>query len=209
MQKITWGAPAALAAEKEIPLTLANRAGQLTVSQALATRRSQRQFASTRLPSEYVGQLCWAAQGITGPEDARTAPSAGGLYPIRIHVIDDGGVYAYEPRPHALRQTLAGDLRPKLQAACLDQDCIGDAPLTLAIAIDPEQLSPKYGIRAERYCLLEAGHVAQNVLLQATALGLAGVPVGAFHDAEVAILLQLPAGDFPVYLLPVGFPRDA
>jgi SagB-type dehydrogenase family enzyme len=74
--------------------------------------------------------------------------------------------------------------------------------------VDVARTASKYGSRAERYCLLEAGHVAQNVLLQATALGLAGVPVGAFDDRRVASTLALPPKLRPVYLVPVGFPEE-
>ncbi|HUY92845.1 MAG TPA: SagB/ThcOx family dehydrogenase [Pirellulales bacterium] len=207
--KKTCGASLTLAAGEEISLGLAQGGRQLTVSQALAMRRSTRQFALRRISSDFVGQLCWAAQGITGPEGVRTAPSAGALYPVSVFVVDRSGAYAYEPDRHVLRQTLAGDLRPKLQAACLDQECVGSAPLCLAVVVDPARLAPKYGIRAERYCLLEAGHVAENVLLQATALALAAVPVGAFNDGELANLLQLPEEVYPVYVLPVGYPREA
>lgn len=205
----TPGASATLPAGKEISLGLVKGGRQLTVSQALSSRRSTREFAPQRMPNDFVGQLCWAAQGVSGSEGVRTAPSAGALYPIGVFVVDASGVYAYEPDRHVLRQTLEGDLRPRLQAACLDQECVGAAPLCLAIVIDPAKLAPKYGLRAERYCLLEAGHVAENVLLQAEALALGAVPVGAFNDGELAVLLQLPDDIYPVYVLPVGYPRDA
>jgi SagB-type dehydrogenase family enzyme len=121
--------------------------------------------------------------------------------------VDESGVYEYEPGRHALHPTLASDLRAKLQAAALDQPCVGEAPLCLVISIDVGRTASKYGGRAERYCLLEAGHVAQNVLLQATALGLAGVPVGAFEDQRIAALLELPPNLRPVYLVPLGYPQ--
>jgi SagB-type dehydrogenase family enzyme len=153
-----------------------------------------------------VSQLCWAAQGITDAQEGkRTAPSAGALYPLCVLVVDRTGVYSYEPRPRALRQVIAGDLRGALQAAAHDQSCVGAAPLCLVLIMDVARTATRYGSRAERYCFLEAGHVAQNVLLQATALGLAGVPVGAFDDHKVATLLHLSAKLRPVYLLPVGY----
>ncbi len=65
----------------------------------------------------------------------------------------------------------------------------------------------KYGGRATRYVHIEVGHAAQNVLLQATASGLAAAPVGAFDDRGVKVLLALPREADPLYLLPVGRPR--
>jgi SagB-type dehydrogenase family enzyme len=194
--------------ERVIPLPPPTAEGGMALAEALASRRSRRAF-TTRAPSlGQVAQLCWAAQGITdAAEGYRTAPSAGALYPITVFVVDGNGVYEYEPGSHVLRRAVAGDLRGKLQAAALHQPCVGAAPLCLVITTDIARTASKYGSRAERYCLLEAGHVAQNVLLQATALGLAGVPVGAFEDRRVGAILGLPPNLRPVYLVPLGYPQ--
>jgi SagB-type dehydrogenase family enzyme len=183
--------------------------GGMSVAEALARRRSQREFADRALSLEHLSQLCWAAQGITDQDQGyRTAPSAGALYPVSVFLVDRDGVYEYEPRQHVLRQVTSGDPRKQLQAAALDQPCVGAARLCLVIAVDVARSASKYGRRAERYCLLEAGHVAQNILLQGTALGLGGVPVGAFDDRKVASILHLPQHLTPVYLLPLGFPPE-
>ncbi|MBI1902497.1 MAG: SagB/ThcOx family dehydrogenase [Planctomycetia bacterium] len=182
----------------------------LSVAAALSRRRSQREFSKRTVLMEQVAQLCWAGQGITDQEAAlRTAPSAGAIFPVDMFVVDATGVYQYAAQQHALRRILGGDVRSRLQAAALDQSCVGEAPLCLVVTVDVAKTASKYGDRAERYCLLEAGHVAQNVLLQATAMGLAGVPVGAFDDWKVAELVHLPKRLHPVYLLPVGYPAAA
>lgn len=192
---------------REAALPSPQTRGGMPLVEALASRRSQRAFLARPLSLEQVGQLCWAAQGITEPvEGLRTAPSAGGLFPVTLFVVHPNGVEEYRPRQHALQPVLAGDVRSRLQAAALDQPCVGQAPVCLVITVDYGRTASKYGGRAERYCLLEAGHVAQNVLLQATALGLASVPVGAFDDREAAQVLDLPPHLRPVYLLPVGHP---
>lgn len=192
-------------AGKRIALPAPATRGGMALSEALARRRSGRDFTDTALSPDQVAQLCWAAQGITDTDQKlRSAPSAGALFPLAVFLVDQAGVYEYEPEQHALRQVLAGDVRANLQAAALDQPCVGQAPVCLVIAMEVRRSAIKYGNRAERYCLLEAGHVAQNVLLQATAMGLAGVPVGAFDDRQVAALLHLPPNVNPVYLLPLG-----
>jgi SagB-type dehydrogenase family enzyme len=179
----------------------------MPLAEALARRRSVRDFATQPLSLEEVGQLCWAAQGVTDETAGlRAAPSAGARYALTVFVVDGTGVSQYEPRGHHLREVVSGDLRPMLQAAAHDQPCVGAAPVSLVIAMDVSRIASKYGRRAERYALLEAGHAAQNVLLQATALGLGGVPVGAFSDEEVSTLLHLPANSDPVYLIPLGYP---
>ncbi len=181
--------------------------GGMGLAKALSRRRSRREFSSKRLSLGEVGQMCWAAQGITDKgKGSRTAPSAGALYPIRVFVVDGKGVYEYKPSRHVLRRRRAGDRRGKLRAAAGNQPWVGAAPLCLVITMDVSRTASKYGKRAKRYCLLEAGHVAQNVLLQATALGLSGVPVGSFGDRKVAGVLRLQRNLRPVYLVPLGHP---
>lgn len=182
----------------------------MSLIEALAGRRSQRAFSARSLSREQVSQLCWAAQGITGKaEGLRTAPSAGALFPVTLFIVDGRGAYEYNPYLHTLRDVLLGDVRAALQTAALDQECIGNTPACFVVAMDVSRTATKYGYRAERYCLLEVGHVAQNLLLQATALGLTGVPVGAFKDREVADLLHLPPNLQPAYLLPIGYPVES
>jgi SagB-type dehydrogenase family enzyme len=123
-----------------------------------------------------------------------------------VFVVDGQGVHEYKPGRHVLRRHLAGDLRGKLSAAALDQPSVGAAPLCLVITMDMARSASKYGKRAKRYWLLEAGHVAQNVLPQATALDLSGVPIGAFEDRKVATVLGLRRNFRPVYLVPLGHP---
>jgi SagB-type dehydrogenase family enzyme len=181
--------------------------GEMSVKDAIRARRSVRDFEPTKVPRPVVRRLCWAAQGIThAASGLRASPSAGALYPMTVYVADAQGVAEYKPRTQTLHPIMTGDVRSALQAAALDQSCVGDAPLCLVFTMDVKRCARKYGEWAERYCFMEAGHMAQNVLLQATALGLGGVPVGAFHEDEVTEILQLPANREPVYLLPVGIP---
>jgi len=186
------------------PLPAPQLSGGMPLAEALATRRSIRQFAPTPLTPPQLGQLCWAAQGITDAQGKRTAPSAGALYPIELFLVTPTGVQHYKPQTHTLEPHLADDLRPDLSRAALSQETIACAPAVFVITAAVGRTAVKYGPRAERYCFLEAGHMAQNVLLQATALGLCGVPIGAFEDAGVARVLKLPPGLQPLYLVAVG-----
>jgi SagB-type dehydrogenase family enzyme len=97
-----------------------------------------------------------------------------------------------------------GDLRGRLARAALGQSWLADAPLTVVIAAVYERTARKYGERAGRYVHIEAGHAAQNLFLQAGALEFDTVVVGAFDDAAVADLLQLPGDMQPLLLMPVG-----
>jgi SagB-type dehydrogenase family enzyme len=180
--------------------------GSISLEEALRRRRSVRSFAESSLTVRQISQLLWAAQGVTSPEGFRTAPSAGALYPLEVYLVTSQQVARYEPARHRLIPHLAGDQRPPLARAALGQEAVARAPALFVIAAVPSRTAAKYGSRAERYVALEAGHAAQNLLLEATALGLAGVPVGAFDDSAVAGALHLPSNQEPLYLLPVGQP---
>ena len=182
--------------------------GRISVEEAIGQRRSVREFTDRCLTLEEIGQLCWAGQGITDRgRGYRAFPSAGALYPIELYVVTAERVDHYRPQDHSLECHVTGDLRRALQRACLDQEAIGGAPACMVIAAMVERTACKYGPRAERYCFMEAGHVAQNILLQATALHLAGVPIGAFEDEKVDAALKMPRGRHVLYLLPIGHPR--
>lgn len=199
--------PAAPAAD-EVRLPEPTLKGQMSVEETLARRRSVRQFDTRELTIAEVGQLAWAAQGITDPATGhRTAPSAGALYPLELYLVKRDGAFRYVPEGHRLVPRSDKDLRGQLSQAALGQSAVREAPLDIVITGVYERTNIKYGDRAERYVQIEAGHVAQNIHLQAVALGLGSVSVGAFRDDEMAKVLSLPTGETPLYIIPVGARR--
>ncbi len=179
----------------------------LSLEEAIQRRRSVREFASVPLTDAEHGQLLWAAQGMTHRTmGLRAAPSAGALYPLEAYLVTGAGVFHYDPRTHQLRRTASTDVRNALFEAALRQEPVRDAPAVFVLAGVYERTAKKYRGRAERYVHMEAGHAAQNLLLQAVALGLAAVPIGAFDDGRVQQALALPSTHRPLYLLPVGHP---
>ena len=183
----------------------------ISVEKALSKRRSVRAYKNEALSLGEVSQLLWAAQGITDKaRGLRTAPSAGALYPLEVYIITgsvmsvDQAFYKYEPAEHALIKVKNGDLRPQLMAAALGQTPVRDAALVIAITAVYERTMQKYGERGRRYVWLEAGHAAQNLYLQAVALNLGLVVIGAFDDEAVKRILSLAEREFPLYLIPVG-----
>ena len=188
-------------------LPAAAKSGKVSLEEALAIRRSIRDFQPQPLTARQIGQLCWSAQGISDPARGyRTCPSAGALYPLELYLVTAEGVDHYLPASHALQRLADGDLRPALMGAAFGQRCVGRAPGTFVIAADVSRTERKYARRARRYVLMEVGHAGQNLLLQAAALGLGAVPVGAFEDQAVADLLPLPPSQEVLYLIPVGVP---
>ena len=184
------------------------REGRMSLEEAISRRHSVREFTKEPLNERELAQLLWTAQGITRREGYRAAPSAGALYPLELYVATPDGFYHYRPREHQLKRLADRDLRPALYRAGLEQEQLREAPAVFVIAAVYERTSQKYGqARTPRYVHMEAGHAAQNLLLEAVALGLGSVPVGAFHDDEVRRVLSLPTNHRPIYLLPVGHPR--
>lgn len=196
-----------LQTDKIVKLPPPRSRSEISLEETLAKRRSIRSFSSAKLDWDKIGQLLWAVQGITEKGSGlRTAPSAGALYPLEMYVVMETGVYHYQPRDHQLQRTLESNVRNELCRAALGQECVQEAPVVFVIAGVLERTARKYGERAQRYMHIEAGHVAQNLLLQATALGLGAVPVGAFRDEQVEKLLKLFDGEKALYLIPVGWP---
>lgn len=184
--------------------------GKSSLPQLLQQRRSVREFSNEALKLAELGQLLWAAQGITHTRGLRTAPSAGALYPLELYVVAgnvaglEPGVYQYQIQHHRLEHRRAGDKRIGLGRASQWQTWMAKAPVIIVFAAEYERTSRKYGLRAKRYVHMEVGHAAQNLFLQAQDLGLATVVVGAFDDAVVAELLALPPENEPLILMPVG-----
>ncbi len=200
--------PATSAKTQGIRLPAARSKGPLSLEETLLQRRSVRAYTAQPLSLEDIAQLFWAAQGVTRPWGGRTAPSAGALYPLEIYAATAQGVYHYLPDGHRAEVTTPEDVRQALWAAGLHQEALHQAPVIFVISAVYERTASKYGSRAERYVKLEAGHAAQNLLLQAVALNLGAVPIGAFDDEAVASALHLPAGEEPLYLIPVGYPAE-
>jgi SagB-type dehydrogenase family enzyme len=181
--------------------------GPLSLEQTLDERRSVREYATTPLTMDEIGQLLWAGQGITDDGTGyRTTPSAGARYPLELYAVTATDLMHYIPAGHRVEQRADTTTLAALPDTAFGQDFVGSAPLVVVIAADPARTEQEYGAMAGDLVNLEAGHAAQNVLLQATALQLAAVPVGGFDPEAVARLLVLPPGEAVLYLIPVGRP---
>jgi len=198
-------AATASAATGTTPLPSPRLESDSSLEEALARRRSVRSFQDIPLTTAELGQLLWAAQGVSGEHGFRTAPSAGALYPLEVYIATGDGVLHYLPQGHRCQVLSRDDVRPDLYQAALRQEPVRQAPAVFVVAAVYERTATKYGgQRSPRYVHMEAGHAAQNLLLQAVALGLGAVPIGAFDDGQVQEVLGLPADHEPLYLIPVG-----
>jgi SagB-type dehydrogenase family enzyme len=183
---------------------------------ALALRRSVRAYAPGPLTAAELSALLWAAAGVTaqgGGFAFRTAPSAGGLYPIEHYVVVNDvegleqGLYHYDVLGRALELLRPADLRLPIARAALDQRIAALAQVVLVWTAVLERSRWKYGERFLRYVLLDAGHIAENVALAATALGLGTCQIAAIYDEEAADLLGVDPDEEPVvYMSTAGRP---
>ena len=150
-------------------------------------------------------QILWAAQGITEPKKGmRTAPSARGMYLIEVYLVAGNvtnlpaGMYKYVPQGHELTKITEGNVRDDLFKAA-GQAQIKSAPITLLIAGKSAEASNN-----SQWMYLEAGHVSQNVYLQAESLKLGAVTMNGFKAEDVKKAIKLPASEQPIYLMCVG-----
>jgi SagB-type dehydrogenase family enzyme len=188
--------------------------GKMSLEQAILKRRSIRRFKNEPLTLGQLSQLLWSAQGTTGIGGKRATPSAGATYPLEIFIVvgNNGiptlaaGIYHYDFDNHSLSLHQVGDLQQKLADMALGQSSIARCPVDMVICAIHPRTAYRYGRRGERYVHMEVGHVGQNVALQAVALGLGTVMVGAFEDEDVRKAMKLEEQIKPLYIIPVGKP---
>lgn len=196
---------------KEYKLSEPVKTGNMSVEEAIAKRRSVRTYSSSKITESNLSQLLWAAQGITDKAGGlRTAPSAGALYPLEIYVVTalvegiEEGLYKYNPLSHTLILKKSGNILEDIYNVSLRQDSIKNAAAVIIYCAVFERTAWRYKDRAAQYVYIETGHSAQNVYLQAEALNLGTVAIGAFDNKGIRKVLGLPDEEEPVYLMPVG-----
>ena len=197
--------------------------GEVSVEYVLAHRRSQRHLTGQAISVEQLGQLVWSAYGVTSPQPYkpltrggfRTAPSAGGLYPLEIDVIIgnvDGvepGVYRYVSEEHKIVRRIDKDIRKEICEAAFGQAFVREAPVTIVYSGIYGRTTKKYGARGLcRYIWIDLGHSAENLCLQVESLNLGTCMVGAFDDDQVSKLMQYPEEELPMYMAAIGHKRE-
>ena len=194
---------------KKIPLPAPNTQGTISVESAIKHRRSIRDFTDKQLTLDQVGQLAWAAQGVTDEQESlRAAPSAGAIYPMQLHIVIPGGAYKYNPPDHSITKTIFEDIRADLTAAALDQQAVAKSQCIFIISGSSKKVEAKYSGKGQSFMLIEAGHIAQNIQLQAVAMGLGSTPLGSFDIKKVWRTCKLDLEQKPVYIIPIGYPAN-
>jgi len=191
---------------KEIKLPKPKEKGLTSMEETLNQRRSVRDYKKGPLSLEEISQILWAASGKNLYR--RTSPSAGATYPLEIYLAAgeveglEPGLYQYSYSRHSLERIKEQDIRERLARATLGQGMIEEAPIDIIVAADYGRTTGHYGQRGIRYVHMEVGHVGQNISLQANALSLGTVMIGAFEDKQVKEILGIK--EEPLYIIPVG-----
>ena len=182
---------------------------------ALENRKSDRNFTEREMTIEQLSRLLLSGDGIThkkGGIDMRSAPSGGALYPVEIYLIVsnvdglDPGLYHYLPVDTSLELIKQESFDSLLHIASFEQKAVGSSPISLILTARFNRSTVKYADRGYRYAYMEAGAICQNIYLQATALGLGTVAVGAFNDDRINDLLATDGINEAVLLImPVGY----
>jgi SagB-type dehydrogenase family enzyme len=189
-----------------------------------AARRSIRRFSGQQLDLKQLSRLLFFGNGITGRLDAsehgivqpvRAAPSAGALYPVELYVAVEAveglvsGLYHYAVDRHGMEFLTPGSLADVLSEATSDRATFSNAAAAFILTGAFGRAHFKYGERGYRFALLEAGHICQNILMAATALGLGAVALGGFVDDEVNSTLDLDGvNEAAIYLIAAGYPAE-
>ncbi len=199
---------------KLIDLPEPRPASTMSLSKALARRKSVREYSKTQLTIQELSYLLWATDGVSHSGhgyEFRTAPSAGALYPVETYIVANRfsdlpqGVYHYSVKKHALEEIDEGDYSERIASAALDQPMCAGAPVVFIWTAVFERAKWKYKQRAYRYVYLDAGHMAGNLALAAASMGLGSCQVAALYDEEVNKILGVDGADESViYMSVVG-----
>jgi SagB-type dehydrogenase family enzyme len=195
----------------------------MTLARAIRSRLSCRRFAGRSLTEQEVGTLLHAAYGVQeqleleGLEfSMRPVPSGGALYPLEVYLLarDVGGleegVYHYAALTHGLEEVGLVPLPPAfLSYLFMGQPYVAAAGAIAVVTAVVHRSLRKYGDRGFRYILFEAGHLAQNLNLMASACGLGTLDLGGFFDQDLATLLRISLEEeVPLYAVAMGHPVE-
>lgn len=202
---------------KKIALRAPESVGRMSFDEVMRNRRSIRSFSQKSMNKEQLGYLLWASTGIhreQGGYEFRTVPSAGALYPIETYLVVNNvedlvkGVYHYSVKMHLLEELKLGDFREEVTLAALGQNMCMEAAVVFVWTAIFFRSKWKYKQRAYRYIYLDAGHIAQNLALSATSIGLGSCQIGALYDDELNQILNVDGSEeSAIYMSVVGYPR--
>jgi len=202
----------------KIELPTPKRKGGIPIRDAILKRRTSREITNASLSLQDLSQLLWTTYGIIGKDEDgntvyRVVPSAGAVFPLLLYVVMQEGLYLYDAEHNSLELKKDGDLRSKLGYEGLyspNREAIRVASHIVILAVDNLLAIKASPIMEDvlRFVHLEAGHATQNFILQAVEFGLGTTTITSFDLKKVYRVLELPLNHRPIYILPVGRPKE-
>ena len=179
------------------------RTGGMPLMEALARRRSTREFSERTLPEQVLSDLLWAAYGVNRPSGDRTAPYWRHIMVVDVYAAMADGVWLYDPKQHALLRHLAEDIRAETGL----QDFVAAAPLDLVYVAHGDRMRDISADERRLYASVDTGFIGQNVYLFCASEGLATVFRGSVDYPKLAVRLRLDASTFVTFAQTVGYPK--
>jgi Nitroreductase len=174
------------AAPAVTPLPPPATQGGMPLQEALALRKSGRQYSDREISAETLSSMLWAGFGVSRPDGKRTAPTARNVQDIDIYVVKKDGAFRYDARANSLVLATPNDIR----SLTATQDFAKRAPLNLLYVQTLKEQSQNLG--ADLTGGLHAGAISQNVGLFCASEGLENVVRLMFDAKALTQALGLP-----------------
>ncbi len=188
---------------QDIDLPAPRRTGGMPLMEALARRRSSRDFGSRALPRQTISDLLWAAWGYNRP-DKRTAPSSRDKQEIELYVAMPEGLYLYDAEANRLRMVSGEDLRPLTGT----QPFVAEAPLNIIYVCRKQMITGKTPDELIAATYANTGFIAQNVYLFCASESLATVVRAMVDREKLAEAMHLSEQSMITLVQSVGYPAD-
>ena len=198
-----------------VQLSQPQTSGSLSVEEAFAKQEPVARFSGQTLDLSKVGQLAWAGQRAVSALESEVTPGAAGgqpalqredIYSVRLYFALPSGTYLYDADAHGLEQTSDADVRVPLAQATRNPPAVSSAACNVLLLGSTRALARRGGTAGRNLLLLHAGHVAQNVQLQAVSLELGSVTIGDFDSRAVKRVCNVSRNLEPLYIISVGQP---
>ncbi|MHC4635981.1 MAG: DJ-1/PfpI family protein [Planctomycetota bacterium] len=193
--------------QKVIQLPGPRMSSSIGLEDVLVKQIEVRNFTGQTLGNTEIGQLAWAGHGVTEKEKGTGTTSViGAPVTIKLYLATEKGIFRYNSNEHSLESVSELDIRERVVSTALPEEKITD-PACLIIVISEIQKMPGFkGSRVRKMTQLKAGHIAQNIQLQAVTLGLGSSTISFFDVNIVRRLCRLQNVSEPVYIIGVGYP---
>jgi len=173
-------------AQDILPLLPPQITGGMPLMEALANRKTNRDYTQAELTPQQLSNLLWAANGVNRPDGRRTAPTARNAQQIEIYILNKEGAYLYLPKEHALQLIEKGDFRTSGASQERFQDC----PLMLIFVANYDKMEGFSDESKVLFGATDTGNISQNVYLYCASEGLATCALGSVHRDKLKELLK-------------------